>query len=127
MYTVTVDDTPTIQVAAGKHHVSYAIDRSLMNPLEAFYATLAGCAAVYVKKSCKELGISAAGIQISSKPFAGTSGPLSLAKFKTEVSFPEHFSTEQKNAVLESVKHCAVKEIVATGSTIDFQVTEITS
>ena len=42
-----------------------------MNPLEAFYASLAGCAAVYAKKACKALGVSPAGIAIRCKPYAG--------------------------------------------------------
>ena len=87
-------------------------------------AALAACAAVYTKKACKELGISAEGIVIDCKPFTGTGGPLTLAKFRSEVRFPAHFTAEQKAAVLESVAHCAVKEIVKDGAGIDFQVAE---
>jgi hypothetical protein len=47
-----------------------------------------------------------------------------LAKFKTEVRFPEHFTAGQKAAVLDSIAHCAVKEIVIDGAAIDFQVVE---
>lgn len=124
MYSVSLQSSPVITVAGGKHEVSYAIDGSLMNPLEAFYATLAGCAAVYAKKACKEMGISAEGIGINCKPFAGTTGPLSLAKFKTEVSFPEPFSVEQKAKVLDAISHCAVKKIVEGGTGIGFSVAE---
>lgn len=124
MFSVNVQNSPVITVQAGKHQVSYSVDGSLMNPLEAFYATLAGCAAVYAKKACKELGISAAGIRIDSKPVAGRDGPLTLGKFRTEVSFPDSFSQDQRARVLEAIAHCAVKEIVAGGSDIDFTVTE---
>jgi uncharacterized OsmC-like protein len=124
MFSVNVQNSPVITVVGGKHQVSYSVDGSLMNPLEAFYATLAGCAAVYAKKACKELGISAEGIRIDSKPFAGSKGPLTLAKFKTEVIFPEAFSEEQRAKVLDAIKHCAVKEIVVGGADIDFNVTE---
>lgn len=124
MFSVNVQNSPIITVTSSKHQVSYAVDGSLMNPLEAFYATLAGCAAVYAKKACKELGISAEGIKIDSKPFAGPKGPLTLAKFKTEVTFPETFSEEQRSQVLDAIKHCAVKEIVVAGADIDFIVTE---
>ena len=41
MYSVNVDDSKRITVSGGKHQVSYAVDGSLMNPLEAFYAVLA--------------------------------------------------------------------------------------
>lgn len=124
MFSVKVKNSPVITVTGTKHQVSYAVDGSLMNPLEAFYATLAGCAAVYAKKACKELGISAEGIRIDSKPFAGPKGPLTLARFKTEVTFPEAFSKEQRTQILEAIRHCAVKEIVVVGPDIDFTVTE---
>ncbi len=125
MYATVVDSTPLIKVTTSKYEASYSLDGSLMNPLEAFYASLAACAAVFAKKACKGLGISAAGIEINCKPFAGPGGPLTLAKFKTEVRFPEGFTAEQKAAVLESIVHCAVKEVVADGPNIDFQVEEV--
>lgn len=124
MYNTVVDSTPLIKVTSAKHEASYSVNGSLMNPLEAFYAALAACAAVYTKKACKELGISPEGIVIDCKPFTGTGGPLTLAKFRSEVRFPAHFTAEQKAAVLDSVAHCAVKEIVKDGSSIDFQVAE---
>ena len=125
MYNTIVDKTPLIKVSTSKHEASYALDGSLMNPLEAFYATLAGCAAVFAKKSCKALGIPAEGIEISCKPFAGPGGPLTLAKFKTEVRFPAGFTPEQKDAVMKSIAECAVKEVVKDGASIDFQVSEV--
>lgn len=125
MYTTVVDNTPLIKVSSAKHEANYAVNGSLMNPLEAFYASLAACAAVYAKKACKELGLPAGGIEIGCKPFAGPGGPLTLARFKTEVSFPAHFTAEQKAKILESIAHCAVKDIVANGPGIDFQVAEI--
>lgn len=125
MYAVSVSSSPVIRVVSNKHEVSYAVDGSLMNPLEAFYATLAGCAAVFAKKACKELGISPDGIEIDCKPFAGPGGPLTLAKFKTEVKFPPAFSAEQKAQVLDAIRHCAVKQIVDAGAAINFSVTEV--
>ena len=125
MYATVVDNSPLIKVSTGRHEASYALDGSLMNPLEAFYATLAGCAAVYAKKSCKAQGIAAEGIEIGCKPVAGSSGPLSLARFKTEVSFPARFTAEQKAEILQSIAHCAVKEVVQDGPAIEFTVSEI--
>lgn len=124
MYSIHVDDTPVITVAGSRHEVRFAVNGSEMNPLEGFYATLAGCAAVYAKKACKEMGVSAAGIDISCKPFAGSQGPLSLARFRTEVRFPAHFSAEQRAAVLDAISECAVKKIVQGGSEIEFTVFE---
>jgi uncharacterized OsmC-like protein len=124
MYSTVVDNSPLIKVTSSKHEANYAVNGSLMNPLEAFYASLAGCAAVYAKKACKELGIPAEGIEIGCKPFAGPGGPLTLSRFKTEVRFPAQFTAEQKSAVLNSIAHCAVKEIVIDGGDIEFQVAE---
>ncbi|UCV11215.1 OsmC family protein [Dechloromonas denitrificans] len=125
MYATVVDSTPRIKVTTSKFEADYALDGSLMNPLEAFYASLAACAAVFAKKACKALGTSAAGIEINCKPFAGPGGPLTLAKFKTEVRFPAGFTAEQKAAVLDSIVHCAVKEVVADGPNIEFLVEEV--
>lgn len=124
MYSLTVDDSPTITVANDKHMIRYAVNGALMNPLEAFYASLAGCAGVYAKKACKELGVSAEGIAIYCKPFAGPSGPLSLANFKTEVSFPDHFSAELRARVLHAIGQCAVKKIFESGGQVGFSVGE---
>ncbi len=124
MFSVVIDNSPVIKVASGKHEVSFGMDGSYMNPLEGFYATLAACAGVYAKKACMELGIPADGIEIGSKPFAASGGALSLAKFRTEVRFPAHFTIEQKAHVLDSVAQCAVKKIVQAGNAIDFQVIE---
>lgn len=125
MYKTVVDNTPLIKVSSAKHEANYSVNGSLMNPLEAFYAALAACAAVYAKKACKELGIPAEGIEIACKPFAGPGGPLTLAKFKSDVHFPEHFTAEQKAKILDSIAHCAVKEIVMDGPSIEFQVAEV--
>lgn len=125
MYTTVVDNTPLIKVNSGKYEANYSLNASLMNPLEAFYASLAACAAVYAKKTCKSLGVPAAGIDIRCTPYAGPGGPLTLAKFKTEVRFPEHFTAEQKGNILDSIAHCAVKEIVQDGPAIEFLVAEI--
>ncbi len=125
MYATVVDATPVIKVTSAKHEAQYSVNGSLMNPLEAFYAALAGCAAVYAKKACKELGISPEGINIDCKPFSGTGGPLTLARFRSEVRFPAHFTAEQKRTVLESITHCAVKEIVMDGANVEFLVDEV--
>ncbi len=124
MYASVADNTPLIKVASGKHEASYALDGSLMNPLEAFYAALAACAIVFAKKACKGLGLKAEGIAVECKPFAGPGGPLTLSRFRTEVRFPADFTAEQKAVILDSIAHCAVKEIVIDGGHIDFQVSE---
>jgi uncharacterized OsmC-like protein len=125
MYKTLVDNSPLIKVNTGKFAAEYALNGSQMNPLEAFYASLAACAAVYAKKSCKSLGIPAEGIDINCTPYAGPGGPLTLAKFKTEVHFPAHFTAEQKAEILDSISHCAVKEVVKDGPTIEFLVSEV--
>lgn len=41
---------------------------------------------------------------------------------KTEIRFPEHFSVEQKPRIIDSISHCAAKEIVVDGAGIDSQI-----
>lgn len=125
MYKTVIDNSPLVKVSTGKFETAFALDGSLMNPLEGFYATLAACAGVFAKKACKELGLSAEGITIDCKPFAGPGGPLTLSRFRTEVSFPAHFSAAQKAAIADSISHCAVKEIVRDGPNVEFIVTEV--
>ena len=125
MYKTLVDNSPLIKVNTSKFEAHYAVNGSLMNPLEAFYASLAACAAVFAKKTCKSLGIPAEGIDIKCTPYAGPGGPLTLAKFKTEVRFPAHFTAEQKAEILDSIAQCAVKEVVKDGPNIEFLVSEV--
>lgn len=125
MFKTTLDNSALIKVTSPKSEVTYAIDGSFMNPLEGFYATLAGCAGVYAKKACMGLNISAEGIEIDCKPRAGAAGPLTLGKFNTLVKFPEHFTSEQKEKILDSISHCAVKEVVKLGTDIEFSVQEV--
>jgi uncharacterized OsmC-like protein len=124
MYTTVVDNSPKIRVSTGRHVADFAVDGSLMNPLEAFYASLAACAAVYAKKACKGLGVDPAGITIACKPFAGPGGPLTLGRYRTEVRFPEGFPLAHRAAVLEAIGQCAVKEVVKAGAGIEFVVAE---
>lgn len=125
MYKTIVHDTPIITVSSKNDTVSYSVNNTKMNPLEALYSSLAGCAAVYAKKACSELGVSAEGIEINCIPKTGSAGLLSLAKFTTNIHFPEDFPLEYKPFVLESISNCAVKEVIKSGSVIDFEVKEI--
>lgn len=122
MFAVSVNDTAEIVVSGKTKSMRFALDASGMNPLEAFYATLAGCAAVYAKKACKELGISAEGISVKCRPMAGKAGPLSLGRFETELTFGIGFTDVQVEKITEAVQHCAVKEVVKAGATVEFVV-----
>lgn len=124
MYSVSVDDSPAIHVQARNKSMAFAVDASAMNPLEGLYASLAGCAAVYVKKACAALKLPAAGIRIQCRPHAGKAGPLSLERFETVLSFPPEFPAEHKGAVLEAVGHCAVKDVVQHGAQVQFNCRE---
>jgi uncharacterized OsmC-like protein len=124
MYSLELDGGQKITVSHRSHLSAYAMDGSLPNPLEAFYATLAGCAGVYAHKACAKLGLDSAGIAISCRPFAPPGNPLALKKFKTTVRFPERFDSEQRAAILARIAHCAVKEIVQVGSAIEFEVVD---
>jgi uncharacterized OsmC-like protein len=125
MYRLELNDSNQLHVYYKDHVISYGVDGSLPNPLEATYAALAGCAGVYSKKACKALEISAEGIGINCKPMV-RSGTLVPKRFVTEVSFPERFSQTERQRILEEISHCAVKQIIAEGADIEFVSNEVT-
>lgn len=124
MFNLELQAGPRIDVAYRKHAFNYAVDGSLPNPLEAFYGALAGCAGVFAKKACGELGISDAGIAINLRPFVKAGNPLMPEKLVTTVTFPAHINAEARARILESIAHCAVKEVVKMGAEIEFSVVE---
>ncbi|MEW6721110.1 MAG: OsmC family protein [Thermodesulfobacteriota bacterium] len=124
MYRLVLNGTPRIDVAYRDKTISYATDGSLVNPLEATYAALAGCAGVYAIKACKKLGISDAGIDIQLKPMVKAANPAMPGRIVTTVSFPPHIGREQRDAILESIGECAVKKLIRSGSDVEFQVAE---
>jgi uncharacterized OsmC-like protein len=125
MYQLDLDDSKQIHVRYKNHIISYGMDGSLPNPLEATYAALAACAGVYAHKACKTLGISAEDIWINCKPVVRNGNPLIPARFVTEVRFPERFTAEQRQRVLQEINRCAVKELIHDGANIEFVSNEI--
>ncbi|HEX9207013.1 MAG TPA: OsmC family protein [Steroidobacteraceae bacterium] len=124
MFNIVLAPGPRIEVQ-GKHHVyTYATDGSLPNPLESTYAALAGCAGVYAKKACRELGIADAGIAIGLRIVAKAGQPLMPSRIVTSVEFPAHFDASQREAVLRSIEKCAVTAVMQAGAEIDFTVEE---
>jgi uncharacterized OsmC-like protein len=111
-------------VSYKNHNISYGLDGSLPNPLEATYAALAGCAGVYSRKACKALNISAVGIEISCKPVVHSGNTLVPKRFVTEVHFPESFTPPQRQRILEEVSQCAVKQLIHEGANIEFVTSE---
>jgi len=124
VFNVELHAGPRIDVAYRKHNFSYAVDGSAPNPLEAFYGTLAGCAGVFAKKACHKLGISDEGIAIDLKPVVNPRNPLMPEKMVTSVRFPEHIDAAARAEILDSIAHCAVKEVVKYGADIQFNVVE---
>lgn len=122
MYSLELTGGALISVSHRKYVSTYSMDGSLPNPLEAFYAAVAACAGVYAHKACSKMAVDSSGIAISCKPFSQPGNPLLPKKIRTTVGFPERFSEDQRAAILEAVSHCAVKEIVKAGSSIDFEV-----
>lgn len=127
MYQVTLDDGNQIQVNYKHHSISYGLDGSLPNPLEATYAALAGCAGVYSRKACKALQISAVGIEINCKPVVRSSNTLVPTRFVTEVRFPETFTPLQREKILGEIRLCAVKQLISEGKSIEFVAAEVAS
>lgn len=68
------------------------------------------------------MALDSSGIAISCKPFSQPENPMVPKKIKTTVRFPSRFTEEQQAAILVSISHCAVKEIVKAGSSIGFEV-----
>ena len=128
MYRLTLDDSNQIHVQYKNHLISYGLDGSLPNPLEATYAALAGCAGVYSRKACKSLGIAFEGIEISCKPVVKTGGNVLIpSRFVTEVKFPERVTPTQRQTILEEISRCAVKLLIHEGPSIEFVVKETVS
>ena len=128
MYRLTLDDGNQIHVQYKNHRISYGLDGSLPNPLEATYAALAGCAGVYSRKACKSLGIASVGIEISCKPVVKTGENLLIpSRFVTEVKFPERVTTAQRQAILDEISRCAVKQLIHDGASIEFVAIETAS
>lgn len=123
MYQLTLDDSKQLHVHYKNHTLSYGVDGSLPNPLEATYSALAGCAGVYALKACKSLGVSAAGIAIACKPVVRNGSLLMPSRFATEVQFPAHFTAEQRERVIAEINQCAVKQLIHHGASIEFLTT----
>jgi uncharacterized OsmC-like protein len=124
MYQLSMTDNNQLHVQYKNHTISYGVDGSLPNPLEATYAALAGCAGVYARKACKALGISAEGIAINCKPVVRQGNMLIPARFMTEVSFPERITAEQRLRILDEITQCAVKQLIHNGAQIEFVTSE---
>lgn len=120
MYQLSMTDASQLHVHYKNHVVSYGVDGSLPNPLEATYAALAGCAGVYARKACKSLDISAEGIEISCKPVVRQGNMMIPARFSTEVSFPERISEVERKRILDEISQCAVKKLIHDGAQIEF-------
>ncbi|HWJ04491.1 MAG TPA: OsmC family protein [Steroidobacteraceae bacterium] len=124
MFDLVLDGSPRIEVASHRHRYAYATDGSLPNPLESTYAALAGCAGVYARKACRELGVDEAGIAISTRVVASAARPLMPERVVTVVDFPDRFDEAQRAAVRAAVAKCAVKTLLAEGARIEFVVEE---
>lgn len=125
MFELSLDDSSQFHVQYKNHVVSYSVDGSLPNPLEATYAALAGCAGVYARKACKALAISPAGITISCKPVVRQGNMLIPARFMTEVSFPARVTVEQRLRILDEISQCAVKQLIHHGAGVEFVTGEV--
>ncbi len=124
MFNLELRAGPEIDVSYRRHSFHYAVDGSAPNPLEAFYASLAGCAGVFAKKACAALGISDEGIAIDLRPVVRPGNPMIPERIVTTVCFPEHFDADTKAKILDSISYCAVKEVVRLGADIEFAVVE---
>jgi uncharacterized OsmC-like protein len=117
---VSVKSGPLIEVATKNHIIQYATDGSLPNPLESVYACIAGCAAVFAKKACHDLGVNEDGIEIELKAIGDKAKLGAIGKITINMAFPEHISVEQRSAIIASVEKCPVKALIEQGGSIEF-------
>lgn len=127
MYNLEINDLAKLEVKSRKYTFNYAIDGSKENPLDATYAALAGCAGVYTLKACKKMNLSPFGIKISGKPFMDKTNPSMITKWVTDIQFPEGWNEENKAQVIKEIQHCAVKEMITHGSTIEFLTVDVSA
>ncbi len=116
----TLRPGPVIVVGLKNHHVAYATDGSLPNPLESVYGCITGCAAVFAKKACRELAISEDGIGIDLRVIADPKNLGAIGKVAIHFTFPENIDQEARQAILTSVEACPVKALIEQGGSIDF-------
>jgi uncharacterized OsmC-like protein len=124
MFQLTLDGSRQYDVHFKNQVIRFASDESAPNPLAATFAAIAGCAGVYANKACKAMGISTAGIAIECKPVMRGGELVIPARFVTEVTFPDHFTAEQRQHVLTEIAECAVKKMIHIGNTIEFDTHE---
>lgn len=123
MYTTTLTDSSHIRVASAKYQFDYSIDGSLPNPLEATIAAINACAGVYALKACKGLGISPAGIGLTTTPKKEAHSSwniFGINGFVTEIQWPAHISDEHKAIIKNAISECAVKDLIKHGSEVAF-------
>lgn len=111
---------PVIVVGLKNHNVAFAMDGTLPNPLESVYGCITGCAAVYAKKACQDLGISEDGIGIDLKVIADPNLPGAIGKVAIHFSFPASIAAEHRQVILDSVEKCPVKALIEQGGSIEF-------
>ncbi len=125
MYKTTLNESNNIQVNYKNHIFSYSTDDSNPNPFEALFAAINACAGVYAIKACKKLGMSFSDIVIetSLKNIAENKFHIfGINGVHTKITFPNGFSEENKEYVIDYIKNCAVKEFIANGEKIDFSI-----
>jgi uncharacterized OsmC-like protein len=127
MFEMILNDSPTIEVKSRKYQYLYSTDGSLANPLEATYAALSGCAAVYVKKAGLKLKKSVEGIQIKCHSVIQPESPLLPLKWVTQIVFTPEWSESDQQLAVDYVTHCAVKELIQKGHQIQFEVSSLTT
>ncbi|MFZ4538808.1 OsmC family protein [Propionivibrio sp.] len=116
----TLKAGPVIVVGLKNHNVAFAMDGTLPNPLESVYGCITGCAAVYAKKACMEMGISEEGIDIELKVVTDLNRAGAIGKVTIILQFPTTITVEQQGIIKESIEKCPVKALIEQGGSIVF-------
>lgn len=122
MFHINLNDSNCIEVKTKKHSYQYATDGHLPNPLEATYAALAGCAAVYLKKAALKFNKSTEGTTIMCRSVIHPSNPAVPTRWITQINFAPTWTEDEKNEAIRYVEQCAVKELIKNGHSIQFEV-----
>lgn len=124
MYDIKLDDSEIIEVKTRKHQYQYATNGSLPNPLEATFAALAGCAAVYLKKAAHKMQKSVVGTDIKCRSIVHPHNPMLPAKWITHINFSETWNADERLQAVQLIEQCAVKELITKGYDIEFEITQ---
>src|SRR3989339_2129713 len=93
---------------------------SAASPFEYFLASLALCAAYYVRSFCDSRNISTEGIRVIQRDKRSEGDNKYKRKIEIEIELTKNFPEKYKSAVIASAEQCTVKKLIQ--ATPEFEV-----